>query len=196
MSDALTSLGSFLTTDAKPLNSILGLAGAGTNIYSGIQNIQQQQQVQNAQKYMTSLLTSPTKMAAAEAGYQQPLTAGLTAELSNQVQGNLAERGLGSSPAAYTQQLTQAIAPYVQQNQGTALNALMQSLGLTNNLKTTPSPTADISKLLAQLKIGGGGTGSTDPFQVLYNAQQPTNVSPYDPGLSATIDSPSPSTGG
>lgn len=184
MSDMLSSIGSFLTSDSKPINSLLGLAGAGTNIYSGIQNIQNQNRLQSAQNYVTSLTTNPTKMAQATAAYTQPLTAGLTSDVSNLVQGNLAERGLGSSPAAYTSALTQAISPYVQQNQSTALNALMQSLGLASGQRSIQSPTQDISKLLAQLRMPAGST-STNPYQVLYNAQQPDQtLNPTDPSLS------------
>src|ERR1700722_3666077 len=127
--DALASLGSFFQTAAPAIGAVGSVAGTGANIFNGIQNFQAQQRQANAQKYIQSLTQNPTKMAAAVSAYQQPLTAGLTDELSNQVQGNLAERGLGSSPSAYTQALVQAEAPYVQQNQSTALNALMQALG-------------------------------------------------------------------
>lgn len=185
MSDMLSSIGNFITTDSKPINSLLGLAGAGTNIYSGVQNIQNQQRLQSAQNYVTSLTTNPTKMAAATAAYTQPLSAGLTSDVSNLVQGNLAERGLGSSPAAYTSALTQAISPYVQQNQSTALQALMQSLGLASGQRPIQSPTQDISKLLAQLRTPGSSSTNADPYQVLYNAQQPDQtLNPTDPSLS------------
>src|SRR5271154_1425828 len=141
MADALGSLGDFFSgAGGKGLTSILGLAGAGSNIFSAIQNQQQISQAQGAQKYVNSILQNPAKLQASAAAYTQPLAAGLTADLSNQVQGNLAERGLGSSPAAYTQQLTQALAPYIQQNQQYGMNDLLQSLGILSGQKPLTTP--------------------------------------------------------
>jgi len=160
----------------------MSLAGAGTNIYSGIQQMQENNRLLGAQKYVTSLLQNPTKMAAATAGYTQPLTAGLTSDITNQVQANLAERGMGSSPAAFTQQLTQALAPYIQQNQQTGLNALMQSLGLLNNQRTVASPFMDISKLLAQLKIP---QAAPDSMSDLFGSADPLMLNP--PPSSVTL---------
>jgi hypothetical protein len=94
-------------------------------------------------------------MAAAAAGYTQPLTAGLTSDISNTVQANLAERGLGSSPAAYTQQLTQALAPYIQQNQNQGYSDLLSALGLTSSMRNPYASTAptNLQGLLKQLQM-------------------------------------------
>jgi hypothetical protein len=99
-----------------------------------------------------NLTENPAKMAAAAAQYTQPLSAGLTSSISNLVQGNLAERGLGSSPAAYAQLLSQSLAPYIMQNQQVGLNTLLQSLATAAGTRTTPFPQIDISRLLATLK--------------------------------------------
>jgi hypothetical protein len=192
MSDLMSSITGFLSNDGKALNSILGLAGTGANIYSGIQNISANNQAIGAQKYVTDLMENPAKMTAAAAQYAQPLSAGLTSDISNQVQANLAERGLGSSPAAYTQQLTQAIAPYIQQNQQTAMQQLLQTLGLAP--KPTTSPTINMSSLLAGLKGGStaspASTGSVPAGQLDYILSEMENVpdlSTSSPDLSSFL---------
>lgn len=175
MSDLLTSVGSFISSDAKPLTSLLSLAGAGTNLFSGIQQVQQQQQLEGAQKYVANLVQNPAKMNAAAAAYTQPLTAGLTEDITNQVQGNLAERGLGSTPAAFTQQLTQALAPYIQNNQQAGFGNLMSALGLTSGMKSFAPPFADLSKLLTQLKLSNSAPSGDDAasFSSLFGSSDP-----------------------
>lgn len=160
MSELLSTAGSFFSNYAKPLSALATTAGAGANVYSGIQNAQNTNSYNNTQKYIQSLVQDPTKMQKAAASYTQPLTAGLTDTVTNQVQAQLAERGLGGSPAALQSNLAQALAPYIQQNQQTGLNALMNSLSLGSGSKPATLPNVDLSKLLAQLKMGGS---SSDP---------------------------------
>jgi hypothetical protein len=151
--EGLPDFSNFITNFSKIFTPIAGLAGTGANIYSGIQNMQQAKQQAAAQQYVANLTQNPQKMAAAAAQYTQPLSAGLTSGIGNLVQGQLAERGLGSSPAAYTQALTQAIAPYLQQNQAVGLQALMNQLGLASGVKATQFPMMDVSKALAAMKF-------------------------------------------
>lgn len=161
MPSVVTSLGSFLGgTGGKGLNALLGAAGTGANIFGSIQNFQQRQKQIDAQNYISSLLKDPTKYNKAVAGYTAPLDAGLTAGITNQVQGQLAERGLGSSPAAFTQAETQALAPYLQQNKQSAVNDLFNMLGLSTG-GVSPTQPIDMSKILSQLKLGGGSSDST-----------------------------------
>lgn len=181
MSELLSTVSGFMSgAGGKGLNSLLSLAGTGTNIFSGIQNMQQNQRLANAQKYVTDLVTNPAKMTQATAAYTAPLTAGLTDEITNQVQGNLSERGLGSSPAAFTQQLTQALAPFVQNNQNQGFQNLMASLGLASGGNLHPFPNMDITQLLKQLQLGKSspdsspGGGSLD--SILSEIENPTNL--------------------
>jgi hypothetical protein len=183
MSDFLTNIGSFLSTHSKGINSLLGLAGLGTNLYSGIQNIQSQNQAKQAQSYVTNLLENPTKLSAATAAYTQPLAAGLQGDIANQVQGTLAEQGLSASPAAYTTSLTQALAPYLLQQQQTGQSTLMSALNSLLSTKATTSPFANISQLLAALK--SGNNTASNPLQIanMFDDQQPQG-----PGLLSTTD--------
>lgn len=161
--DAISSL-------MTSINPALAAAGTGFNIFSGIQNLQSEQQQKANQSYISNLLKSPSATANAAAAYTQPLTAGLTDAVTNQAQGALAERGLGGSPAAVSSDIAQAIAPYVQQNQTTGLNALMQSLGILGNTKAPQIPTLNLSGILKQLN-----TQNQDPNananEALSNAQ-------------------------
>jgi hypothetical protein len=185
MSDTIAAIGDFMSSGAgKGLTALLGLAGAGTNIYSGIQNTIQNQRQAAAQKYVQNLVQNPTKMAAAAAGYTQPLTAGLTEDIENTVQGSLAERGLGSSPAAYTQQLTQALAPYIQQNQQAGQNALLSALGLIPGMRPATFPMTNLAGILKQLQL----PSSSSP------ANQPSLLDPNTGGDPLGLNAPPPVT--
>lgn len=178
MADIISSIGNFMGSGGgQGLSSILGLAGAGSNIYSSVENMKQNQKIAAAQQYVQNLVENPAKMTAAAAAYTQPLTAGLTEDITNTVQGNLAERGLGSSPAAYTQSLTQALAPYIQNNQQAGYNNLLSALGLLSNQKPVTTPLTNLSSILKQLQLGGGqssggdspglfDTGGSDPLDL------------------------------
>jgi hypothetical protein len=162
MSDLVSSVGSFFSQYAKPLSALATTAGAGANVYTGIQNANNLGNYNSTQQYIQNLVKNPQKMQAAAASYTQPLTAGLTDSVTNQVQAQLAERGLGGSPAALSSDITQALAPYIQQNQQTGLNTLLQSLGVAGAAKPATLPSVNLSQLMALLKQGGSG-GTSDP---------------------------------
>jgi hypothetical protein len=161
MSDLMSSLGSFLTANTPALKTLATVGGTGANIYSGISNAINTGNYNSTQSYIQNLVKNPTALAAASAKLQQPLSAGLTDEIGNQVQGSLAERGLGGSPAAYTSQLTQALAPYIQQNQNTAMNTLMQSLGIGSSARPQQLPQVNLSQLMALMKANGSASDPT-----------------------------------
>lgn len=189
MSELMTSLGNFMGgAGGKGLNSVLSLAGTGANAYSGIQNAQNTANYNSTQSYIQDLVKNPTKMAAAASQFQQPLSVGLTDAVTNQAQAQLAERGLGGSPAAMTSAITQALAPYIQNNQQTAMQTLMNSLNLGSGTRPAALPTVNLTSLLKQLNLGGG-TGSTNPYQSIYDAQQgaPASVATTNPTFNAGI---------
>lgn len=160
MPDLLGSVGSFLNANSGALKGLATAASTGSNIYSGVTNALNTNNYNNAQSYVQNLVKDPTKMAAAAAQYQQPLSAGLTDAVTNQTQAQLAERGLGGSSTATAAAISQALAPYIQQNQTTAMQSLMNSLGLISGTKPSTLPTMDMSKLMSLLK-----TGSTPSMQ-------------------------------
>jgi hypothetical protein len=157
MPEALSSIGSFVSGSGG--KDLLAGAGLASNIASGVQNFQQQKQYSNAQSYLSNLIQNPAAFAAASQKYTQPLNQGLISSVTNATNANLAEKGLGGSSAITQATLAQALAPYIQQNQQAGQNALLSTMGMTGQLKPSGSNGfTDISKLLAQLKAGGGGS--------------------------------------
>jgi hypothetical protein len=82
------------------------------------------------QNFVMSLLKNPGKLAQMAAQITQPLSRGLEQSVGNQVQGDLASRGLSQAPGIFAATESQALAPYEQQNQNIAMQAVLQSLGL------------------------------------------------------------------
>lgn len=109
--------------DVKLLQT--GVAGAGE---AG--NLIEEKKRMDYQNFVMNLLKNPQQLAAMAAKIQQPLNNGLVQSVNNQVQGNLASRGLSQAPGIFAASEGQALAPFVQQNQQTALQAVLQSLGL------------------------------------------------------------------
>lgn len=105
----------------------LGLGEIG-NIIQGIQRQRELSTLNNAQKTLANL--TPAQLSARVNQATQPLATGLTQAVGNQVQGDVASRGLAESPGIFAATESQALAPYVQQNQQMALQEVMQQLGL------------------------------------------------------------------
>jgi len=103
----------------------LGLAGAGTG-----GNILQQVKENDYRNYVMNLLNNPSLLGADAAKIAAPLNANLVQSVDNSVQGNVASRGLAQSPGIFAASESQALAPYEQANQNTALQAFMQALGV------------------------------------------------------------------
>src|SRR5581483_6805237 len=75
---------------------------------------------------------------------EQPLSQNLTNVLTNQIQAQLAERGLAQAPGIFANELAQSLAPYQIQEQQMAQDALFKELGLPTqvnipNLQTPPA---------------------------------------------------------
>jgi hypothetical protein len=119
MPDIMSSLGPILT----PALTAAQVGSTGYNLYNQYQN----QQYQNT---LRSDAQNPAKVTALAQGYTQPLNAGLTAAVNNQTQAQLAQAGLSESPQISQQVESQAIAPYIQQNQQQGYNDAIQALGL------------------------------------------------------------------
>jgi hypothetical protein len=136
-----------------------GTAAAGT-----VGNIMEEQKKMAYQNYITNLMKNPGQLAAMISKLQQPLNQGLTQAVGNQVQGNMAERGLSQAPGIFAATESQALAPYYQQNQNTAMQSLMQMLGMPAGTFGQPVNTSGaMSMFMQSLKNqpGGGGGGGT-----------------------------------
>ena len=102
-----------------------GMAASGE-----VGNILEQQKKMQYQNYILSLLKDPAKLAQMAAKIQQPLSQGLQQSVGNEVQASMASRGLSQAPGIFAASQSQALAPFEQQNQQTAMNAVLQSLGM------------------------------------------------------------------
>jgi hypothetical protein len=170
-----------------------GLTGAGLigNLLTQKQRSDELSYLQNQQKQ----LQDPTALAKQVAAATQPLNTGLVQGVENQVQGSLAEQGLSQAPGIQAAVLSQALAPFEQQNQQTALQLVLQRLGLPLSYASTylqglPQP-ANLSPLLAllQSKPGTGGYQNYGPSMAQL-LQQPPSYQNYGPFQSAADVSP------
>jgi hypothetical protein len=160
--------------DVKLLQT--GVAGAGE---AG--NLIEQKKRLDYSNFIMGLLNNPQRIAAMAAKIQQPLNNGLVQSVNNQVQGDMASRGLAQAPGIFAATEGQALAPFVQQNQNTALQTVMQSLGLPAGSFGQPQNLSPLFGSLFQ---------STKPLL-------PAQTAPA-PGLTLppTVVSPSGGTGG
>lgn len=156
-----------------------GMAGAGE-----VGNILEQKKRMDYQNFVMSLLKDPAKLAQMAAKIQQPLSQGLQQSVGNEVQANMASRGLSQAPGIFAASESQALAPFQQQNQQTAMNAVLQSLGMPagtfgqptnmgpamqlfmNQFKTPPKTAPAVDPGLTTPGNWAGSTGdvgTTDP---------------------------------
>jgi hypothetical protein len=125
---------------------ILGIGTAGAGITGNIMNSIQRGQVASQAQKNANL--TPNQLATQVSAAEQPLDRSLVNTVNNQVQGDMAQRGLAEAPGIFAATEAGALAPYEQQNQQTALQLILQKLGLPN-------------QTLAALSAGGGGGTNT-----------------------------------
>jgi len=169
MPDAIASIGSSLGSvfgGSGGLGNLLKTIITGTGLVGNFINQRQQQGALN-----TELMYQKNPALAAQkiASLEQPLSQGLTQEVGNSTQGYLAERGLAESPQMSQAVLGQALAPYVQQNQNTAMQ---EFFGLLNPAGAKFPQNTNLASLFSlfnknpypQFPTTAGGTGATPPF--------------------------------
>jgi hypothetical protein len=131
------------------------VAEIGSGLYNSYKN-------QQYQDMLRKLAENPSQMEAYVRQFVQPLTAGTEAGVNNASQAYAAERGLGTSPAQQQQIQNQTIAPIIQNQQQTAFQQALASLGLGGGASPTSGAGAGtgIQALLALLKKGGATPGA------------------------------------
>lgn len=190
-------------TAIAPLLGI-GTAGAGIagNIMNSITRGQQTSKLQSAEKQLANL--TPQQYGSMVAGATQPLNQNLLNLVGNQVQADVASRGLAESPGTFAATESQALAPFQQQNQNTALQLILTKLGLpieyANAVINSVGPNANVGGILQALMQlpGAGGTrgafpgtsasaGTTSPVPDILQSLMNVNAStPSFPGLTPT----------
>jgi hypothetical protein len=119
MSNTLGNIGSFFKSpSAGPILSgvNLGVGEIGNLLAS------------NAQDKVANL--TPAQFSARVASAERPIDNSLVQAVNNSVQADMASRGLAQAPGIFAGEEAQALAPYAQQNYQTALNQVMEQLGL------------------------------------------------------------------
>lgn len=117
-----------------------GMLGAGElgSILQGHQNSQYAQNILKWQQFVTNLAKNPAQLSAMINSATRPLSNALVQNVTNSVQGDLAQRGLGTAPGIFGATESQALAPFVQQEQSLAQNAVLDSLRAPYG--ATPAP--------------------------------------------------------
>lgn len=124
---------------------------------------------------------TPQQLSAKIAAATQPLSQGLTQAVGNTVQAQAGERGLAQSPGIFQAMLAQALAPYYQQNQNTALEAILKQMGLPAQAGALLPGNTNLSPLLALLMRSvasptSGATSNTGDFGPPPYSPDPTNT--------------------
>ena len=169
MPDMLGSLGELFSSSGGGgggggLMSLLNLGSSGLGMFGNLMNDIQRQGQLNMIKKNEKTLGDPTQLAKQVASATQPLNEGLVQSVDNTVKGSLAESGLSQAPGILATTESQALAPFEQQNQNTALQLVMERLGL---------PIQYASAFLG----GMGGNANLAPLLAMLfkDKQQPNN---------------------
>ena len=153
MAQTLGTVGSFFSTPSgKGIETLAGLGSAGAGLYGNISADQQRQQALNQAKANAAL--TPQQLGTMVSGATAPLNANLVQAVTGATNANLAEQGLSQAPGLIAQATAQGLAPFEQQNQQTALQLVLQKLGLPAHFASLIPPNTNMSQLLALLMRG------------------------------------------
>lgn len=141
--EQLTKIGSFFKGN---MGSIIPGALTG---FGFLNNLFGQNRYNRQQDLAYNLAKDPAAAARYTQGFERPLTAGLTQGVENQVQAALGERGLTLSPAIAAATYSQALAPYIQNQQQLAAQEAMGYLGAGTSFPQARG--SDVSGPLAAL---------------------------------------------
>jgi hypothetical protein len=111
---------------------------------------------------------SPEALAAKVAGATQPLNRGLVQAINNQVQADMASRGLAQAPGVFSAEEEQTLAPFQQANQQRAMQLILAQLGIPGEILQNTQGSANVMPAIMQLML-------RNP-----NAFPPTNPNPFN----------------
>jgi hypothetical protein len=155
MSDFLGSIGNFFGSPAgKGLGEVAGLGATGAGLVGNLMADRQRAAAANAARANMNL--TPAQLGAQVSSATQPLNNALVQAVTGNVNSNLAEQGLSEAPGLIATATSQALAPFQQQNQQTALQLVLQKLGLPAEFARTIPQNAQLAPLLALLMHGFG----------------------------------------
>ena len=177
MSDFLGSIGNFFGSSAgKGLGEIAGLGATCAGLVGNL--LADKQRSAAAKQAQANMNLTPQQLASMVSSATQPLNRGLVQAITNTTNANLAEQGLSQAPGLIATTEAQALAPFEQQNQDTALKLVLQKLGLPAEFARTIPQNAQLAPLLAMLFKGFGGGGGTSPGTFATTGPNLTQLSP------------------
>jgi hypothetical protein len=177
------------------MNSLPQLISGGMFGAGEIGTILEQRKKMEYQNYINDLMKHPEKLAALVQKLQKPMDNALVQGVTNQVQGNMAERGLSQAPGIFAASQSQALAPFEQQNYNTTLQSVMTMLGMPAGTFSQPQNNSGALQLfLKSLNKGGsgGGDSSSQGGGLTYT---PTMFDPSSPWLTGDFGSATPGGG-
>jgi hypothetical protein len=169
---------------------LLGMAGLGA--YG---NAETSSEESTALSDVTNLIgkyagLTPSTISAGIEGFEQPMSSALNENIMNQVQANLAERGLGNSPEIAQEVTAQALAPYDLQEQSLATQDYFNMLGLPlEAAKSLPNvPQSNVSGIMALLaSMGGAGSSLGKTLGSLFGGGGAAGAAPGVASMAADL---------
>jgi len=146
------------TTVGEAAPAIQG-ATAGAGLLGNVLNMIQRGQQTDKLKQFENM--TPEQLSGLVSRGTAPLSQALRNTVGNQVQADVASRGLAESPGIFAQAESQALAPYEQSNQQVALQLLLQKMGLPAQVIASLGGQTDLTKVLQMLQ--GRATPSQNP---------------------------------
>jgi|ERR1700722_2328083 len=176
MAQTLGSVGSFFSSPTgKGVEDLAGLGATGAGLVGNL--AADRQRAAAAKQAEANAKLTPAQIGAQVTQATQPLNANLVQAVTGATNANMAEQGLSQAPGLQASAIAQGLAPFEQQNQQTALQAVLARLGLPAEFARTIPQNANLAPLLAMLFknfSSGGGTTPTTPFSGAFNQKQPS----------------------
>jgi hypothetical protein len=162
MSQLMSTIGSWVGKNTGILNTAATGVGTLANFLQGRKQNSYNDAILANEQQKQAILNDPAKMAAKVASFRHPLDQGLVSGVGNATQGYLAERGLSAAPTIQEQVMAQALGPFVNQNENTALMAALQSLGIPYaGMQPKFATPINLQGVLQSLLKGMPGTSGT-----------------------------------
>jgi hypothetical protein len=159
MSELLGQIGSWFSSPAfSTISKIAGLGATGAGL-AGNLSLEAQRAAAEKQAEANAKLT-PAQLGSLVTGATQPLNASLVQAVTGNVNANQAEMGLSQAPGLTAQAVSQGLAPYEAANQQTALQLVLQKLGIPLDVLRSLPANTNMSPLIAMLMKSGVGSGA------------------------------------
>jgi len=159
MAGLFSGISNFFSSSAgKGLSEIAGIGAAGSGLVGNLLADKQRSDAAALAKKNANL--TPQQLGTMVSGAEQPLNAALVQAVTGNVNASLAEQGLSEAPGLIATATSQALAPYQQMNQQSALQLVLRKLGLPAEYAATVPQNAQLAPLIAML-FKGFGNNST-----------------------------------